>query len=135
MTIKTIKLSYGMGALADGVIGILLLLPHTLAAVLGLAEVPARVPERVALTMTAALLFGWTGLLLWGAHSPVERRGILPLTIFPVIAGLAAAVWLGWKEAYISTGGAAQVWGAQVLLSVLFIYAFTSAGRLQRSKC
>jgi hypothetical protein len=82
--------------------------------------------------MTAALLFGWAGLLLWGAHSPIERRGILPLTIFPVIAGLAASVLLGWKEGYISTAGAVQIWTMQVFLSTLFVCAFLSAGNLRR---
>ncbi len=133
MTIKAIKLSYGGRALAGGVVGVLLLFPHTLTAVLGLAEVPARVTA--ALTRRRRCFSGWTGLPLRGAHSRVERPGILPLTIFPVIAGLAAGVWLGWKEAYISTGGAAQIWARQALPSVLLIYAFISAGRLQRSKC
>ena len=132
MTIKAIKLSYGARALAGGVIGILLLFPHTLTAVAGLGRSAS---TGGALTRRRRCFSGWTGSPLWGAHSPVERPGILPLTIFPVIAGLAAGVWLGWKKAYNSTGGAAQIWAGQALLSVLLIYAFISAGRLQRSKC
>ncbi len=82
--------------------------------------------------MTAAPLFERPGLLFWGAHSPAVRRGILPLTIFPVIAGFAAAAFLGWKEAYISTAGAVHVWTMQVFLSTLFVYASLSAGRHRR---
>jgi hypothetical protein len=39
-------------------------------------------------------MFGWTLLLVWGNKKPMERRGILLLTIFPVITGLiATAIW------------------------------------------
>jgi hypothetical protein len=132
MSITAIKLSYGAGALADALIGVLLLFPYALTVVLGLAEPPTGIAVRIASVMTASLLFGWAALLLWGAHSPLERRGILPLTIFPVIAGLAAAVFLGWKEGYISTAGATQVWIMQAFLSTVFVYAFLAAGRIRR---
>ena len=84
----TIAIAYLVGAVFDAIFGTLLLFPSVLADVVGLPEVPSHVPERVALTMTASLLWGWTGLLLWGLRSPVERRGVLLLTISPVIAGL-----------------------------------------------
>jgi hypothetical protein len=129
MRITTIRLCYAVGAVADAVIGIVLLSPAMLAETLGLAEVPSRLSEQVALMMTATLLFGWTGLLLWGAQSPVERRGVLLLTIFPVIAGLALVVLLGWSGSYISTAGAAVIWSMQVLLVGLFAWAFVSAER------
>jgi hypothetical protein len=36
----------------------------------------------------ASLMFGWTALLLWANMKPMERKGVLILTIFPVITGL-----------------------------------------------
>ncbi len=33
---------------------------------------------------------GWTLLLLWADRWPLERRGVLPITVVPVIAGLMA---------------------------------------------
>ena len=36
----------------------------------------------------AALMLGWTTLLLWGAFKPVERRSVLLFTIMPVVLGL-----------------------------------------------
>ncbi len=42
----------------------------------------------------ASLMFGWTVLLLWAYRRPMERRGVLLITIFPVIVGLfATGVW------------------------------------------
>ena len=36
----------------------------------------------------AALMWGWTVLLLWASNKPVERRDILIITLFPVIVDL-----------------------------------------------
>jgi hypothetical protein len=35
-----------------------------------------------------SLMTGWTFLLIWALQKPVDRRGILLLTAFPVIFGL-----------------------------------------------
>jgi uncharacterized membrane protein len=129
MKITAIRLCYVAGAAADAAIGALLLFPAMLAEMLGLAETPTRISERIGLAMTATLLFGWTALLLWGARAPVERRGVLLLTIFPVIVGLALTVLYGWSGSYISTGGAMMVWSLQTLLAWLLAWAFISARR------
>ena len=39
----------------------------------------------------ASLMFGWSLLLIWAYRKPVERKGILVITIFPVITGLMAS--------------------------------------------
>lgn len=39
----------------------------------------------------AALMAGWAGILFWAAIKPIERRGIIPITIFPLLSGLIAA--------------------------------------------
>jgi hypothetical protein len=43
-----------------------------------------------ALRAGAPLMAGWTVLLLWADRKPLERRGVLPITIARVIAGLMA---------------------------------------------
>ena len=48
-------------------------------------------------------MFGWSLLLIWGYQRPVERRGLLLLTIFPVITGLVAT------SAYMAATGAFPV--------------------------
>ncbi len=39
--------------------------------------------------IAAALMWGWTALLLWADRRPAERRGVIILTLFPVLLGLA----------------------------------------------
>ena len=76
-----LKISYIAGAVADGLVGILLLIPDRM------GEAEFRYPMGVA----ASLMFGWTFLLVWANRKPVERKGVLLLTIFPVITGLLIA--------------------------------------------
>jgi len=76
-----LKTSFITGAVADAIVGVLIV-------------IPARVGEtefRYSMGLAASLMFGWTLLLLWGSQRPVERKGILLLTIFPVITGLMAS--------------------------------------------
>ena len=83
-SIRWLRASYVAGAVADLVIGILIL-------------VPSRMGEtefRYAMGVGATMVFGWTALLLWAYMKPVERKGVLLLTIFPVITGLiATGIW------------------------------------------
>ena len=59
--------------------------------------IPSRMGETTVtypMGLGASLMFGWTGLLLWANCRPLERKGVLLLTIFPVITGLlAAGIW------------------------------------------
>ena len=82
--IRWLKTSYIVGAVADGLVGILMLIPGRM------GETEFRVP----MGLGASLMFGWTVLLLWANRRPMERKGILVVTIFPVITGLfATQVW------------------------------------------
>jgi hypothetical protein len=36
----------------------------------------------------ASLLLGWALLLLWGSFKPIERRGVLLISLFQVLFGL-----------------------------------------------
>jgi drug/metabolite transporter (DMT)-like permease len=84
--LRRLTASYIAGAVADGVVGILMLIPDRM------GETDFRVPRGLG----ASLMFGWTALLLWANRKPVERKGVLLLTIFPVITGLLASlVWAG----------------------------------------
>lgn len=55
----------------------------------GIEDFDPPVEHRYAMGLGASLMAGWTLLLIWADRKPVERRGVLPLTIFPVIFGIA----------------------------------------------
>jgi hypothetical protein len=84
--VKWLRASYIAGAVADGLVGILMLIPDRM------GETGFRYP----MGLGASLMFGWAALLLWAYKSPVERKGVLVLTVFPVISGLVATgIWAG----------------------------------------
>jgi hypothetical protein len=82
--VRWLRASYIAGAVADGFAGILLLVPGRM------GETEFRYP----MGLGASLMFGWAALLLWADRRPLERKGVLLLTIFPVITGLVATgIW------------------------------------------
>jgi len=82
--VRWLRVSFIAGAVSDGLVGILMLWPDRM------GETEFRVP----MGLGASLMFGWTVLLLWANRRPMERKGVLALTIFPVITGLLATqIW------------------------------------------
>jgi hypothetical protein len=78
-----LRTSYWAGAIADVVIG-------------ALALVPARMGEtayRYPMGLAASLMFAWTVLLLWADRKPVERKGVLPITVFVIIGLMVSGIY------------------------------------------
>ena len=76
-----LRVGYRVGAAADGFATYRMLFP----------KVAHGVEYRYALGLAAALMLGWTMLLLWADRKPLERKGVLLLTAFPVVSGLLLA--------------------------------------------
>jgi len=79
--VRWLRISFVVGAVADGIVAILMLIPSRM----------GETGFTYAMGLGASLMLGWTLLLIWGYQRPVERKGLLLLTIFPVIAGLLAS--------------------------------------------
>lgn len=130
--IRFIKWVYWAAALVDAIVAAGMVYPRILQPTLGMATLPASPDARYALNIGAALMFGWTALLVWARVDPVERRGVLLLTAFPVIAGLALAALLGVRAGYIPPSGAIRVWILQGLLITAIGIAYRAASNLAR---
>jgi hypothetical protein len=85
-----LRLSYRVGAAVDALAFVGMALPDRFGASARFAPwFDVRRPEfRYGMRYGAPLMAGWTVLLLWADRDPVERRGVLPITMAPVIAGL-----------------------------------------------
>lgn len=114
-----LRTSYWVGAVADAVATVAILTPGRM------GETEFRYPMGLA----ASLMLAWTLLLIWADRRPVERRGVLLLTVFPVIAGLLASG--------IYAGMSGQLPVAQVIarslvlagIATLMLYSYVRAGR------
>jgi len=122
-----LRISYWAGAIADFVTAIAMVYPPLLSRMLNLDQAPTSLDARLALLMGASLMFGWTVLLIWADRKPFERKGILLITIFPVILGLALTTLFGFLKGYIPFKGAMPIWLLQIILTALFLSAYLYA--------
>ena len=76
-----LRVSYWAGALTDAIAALRMLFP----------QLANGVEYRYAMGLGASLVLGWTLLLIWADRKPVERKGVLLLTVFPVITGIIIA--------------------------------------------
>ena len=109
-----LRASYWIGAVADAVVGIRMLMP----------EAMGEAGFRYAMGTSASLMFGWTLLLIWADRRPVQRKGILLITIFPVIPCLMAAAVYSVLDGVFPVARAVPLWilGASAICLMGFSY-------------
>jgi hypothetical protein len=129
---KLLHISYWMGAITDLLFAIAMLYVPMLAGILRLPIIPNSLATKLALDMGASLMFGWTVLLMWGDRKPFERKGILLITILPVIAGLVLTTLYGYLSGFIPFKGAIPIWVLQIFLITLFLVAYFYANKVSK---
>jgi hypothetical protein len=82
--------------------------------------------------MGASLMLGWTLLLLWAYHKPLERRFILLLTIIVVISMRVSDV-IGIYERYVDAVKLLPSFVISLILLFLFGYSYFISGRVVHS--
>ena len=122
--ILLLRISFWLGAVIDGFVAVQLLLPNFWASFDGLKAYEPSTSLNFALGIASALMFGWTFLLIWADRKPLERKGVLLLTVVPVILGLAlnnvSAVAFGLRPLQSTL----PELGLQAGLVVLFMFSY-----------
>jgi hypothetical protein len=131
--IRWLRISFWVGAVVDCVAAIQMLHPPLFGLGMGLHAFNPGEDYRYAMGMGASLMLGWTALLLWADREPLDRRGVLLLTVVPVIAGLAANELRGVRTGFLPLAPVAGIWGLQVLLAALFLASYWRAHQLVRA--
>jgi hypothetical protein len=106
-----------IGAVLDGLVAIVMLAPGLEALAWGFDESMLDPGYRFAMNFGAALMVGWTALLVWAAAKPVDRREVAPLTML-VVAGLMSAEFLGMASGFLP---ALRVWTLLVIQVALLV--------------
>jgi hypothetical protein len=125
-----IKLTYWLGIGADALWAIGLLIPQVYAILTGTPGFAPDFQTRQLMLLGGSLMTGWTFLLIWALQKPVERRGILLLTAFPVVFGLIITTVNG-----ISNGNPLLFWVLIkcTLLMLTMVSSYILAGKLART--
>ena len=110
-----LRISYWTGVVADGFFAIALAYPKLWGLALGIAPFAPDLQHRMDMGVGASLMLSWTILLLWADRRPLERKGVLLLTVFPALTCLAI------------TGIASVISGANSLHNMLPVFIMQSA--------
>jgi hypothetical protein len=129
--VQWLRVSYRVGAAVDAAAGVSMLAPWILGVSVGAPGFDPPLPYRFAMGMGAALMLGWTALLLWADRSPLERRGVLPLTA-AVVAGLAANEGFAAAAGFLPAARAVPLLLVQAALAALFLATWLRAGSAAR---
>jgi hypothetical protein len=122
-----LRVAFLVGAVTDGLAVIPMLSLRIGAALFGGDRSNANLEYRFAMGIGAALMAGWTLLLLWGASSPIARRDILLLTVFPVIAGIVLATVIAARRGLISVSRTIPLWIHLGVVSTFYILVYVLA--------
>jgi hypothetical protein len=125
--IKWLRISYWTGAVIDALAAVQMLSPKIFAITNNLNNFQPKAEYCYAMGMGASLMIGWTVLLLWADRKPLERKGVLLITIIPVILGLILNEIVGVNSQFISIGTILPIWIFQAILILLFGYSYFNA--------
>lgn len=119
-----LTIAFLVGAVTDGLALIPMLSRRAGAAIFGGGASKDGAAYRYAMGIGAALMAGWTVLLLWGAANPIERRDILLLTVFPVITGIVLATVVAARHRVVLPSRVVPLWVHLGLVSIFYIVAY-----------
>jgi ABC-type phosphate/phosphonate transport system permease subunit len=121
-----LRISYWVGAVVDGVMVIPMLFPSVGGALLGIDNFSPGHEYQYAMMVGASLMLGWTVLLIWADQKPLERKGIILITVIPVVIGLVLAEIFAVSFGMVRIENMIPTWILQTILLILFSYSYFS---------
>ncbi len=128
--IKFLRASYWVGAFFDALVIVPMLSPRVASVVFGIPNFNPGNDYGYAMYIAASLMLGWVSLLIWANRKPVERRGVLLLTVFPVLTGLIVSGVHAVVAGFIPVDRMLPTWIMQGILALLFGFSYLNANKL-----
>lgn len=125
--ITCLRISYWVGAIFDGLVVIPMLSPQIGGFVFGIPDFKTGPDYRYAMSLAASLMIGWVFLLIWADCSPLERKGVLLMTIFPVLMGLVISGFLAVSSNLVPGDKMLSTFIMQAILLLLFGFSYWNA--------
>jgi len=117
-----LRASYWTGAIAVAVAALQMIIP-------GLSPLLGKVDFPDSSYIAGSFLLGWSLLLIWADRRPQERKGVLLLTLFPVLSGWVATEIFGVVLSELSVTARLPFWVLEACLSFLFTFSYFQARR------
>jgi hypothetical protein len=122
--VRFLRIAFLAGAILDGVMVFPMLFPKIAGIMFGNADFGPGAEYNYAMYIGAALMLGWTVLLLWGFRKPLERKGLVLITACPVVIGMILANIYAVTEGIVQLGNMLPTFIIQSILLVLFIFSY-----------
>jgi hypothetical protein len=119
-----VRIAFLAGAITDGLAIIPMLSRRVGVALFGGDSSRNSAEYRYAMGIGASLMAGWTLLLLWATVSPIDRRDILLLTVFPVITGIVFATLIAVRNGIVLLSRAVPLWIHLGFVSLFYVVAY-----------
>lgn len=120
--IRWLRISYWVGAVADALAALRMMFPEYIM----LGSSPG-VSYNSGMKWGVALMLGWTALLIWADRKPLARKGILLLTICPVIVGLMITSVVAFAGGYGSARGLILNLSVLTAIAILMLFSYLNA--------
>jgi hypothetical protein len=130
--IVLLRVSYWVGAVLDGINVIPLAFPGLGGAMLGVPDLNPTPELKYISYIAASLMLGWTILLIWADRKPLERKGVLIITVFPVVVGIALAGAFLAASGVVSPSSLIPLFIIQACITALFLFSYFFARAKQR---
>lgn len=122
--IRMLRISYWVGAITDGLFVIPLVFPALGRVIFRLPDSSIAPEFNYISYIGASLMLGWTILLIWADRKPLERKGVLLITVFPVVAGLAlSGIYLA-VSGVVSLHSIIPTLILQACITALFLFSY-----------
>jgi hypothetical protein len=125
-----LRISYWAGALLDFIAAIIMVFPSLFLEINQPSAFQADFEYRYAMGMGTPLMIGWTVLLAWADRKPVERKGVLPITLLVVVGEIAVQIWGIWVG-FVPFSALRLTFVMQAVLVTLFLFSYLNARRVQ----
>jgi hypothetical protein len=129
-----VKTCFYVGVVADLLVTIPLVFPKIAKSMFGLTDFQATNEYLYVSRIGASLMLGWTLLLLWASFKPLARKGVLLLTLFPVIFGLVISSILAVTSGSIEAKYMIPLWVFYSLIIPAYASAYSLAGKIESKK-
>jgi hypothetical protein len=129
-----LRVCYWLGAVADALSAIVMLSPKVGGSMYGISDFNPGYEYRYAMGLGASLMIGWTFLLIWADRRPVERRGVLLLTVFPVLFGLIISGIYAVATGLIPADKMIPTWIFQGLITGFYLFSYVYTRDLKPNK-
>jgi hypothetical protein len=125
-----LRIGYWAGALLDFIAAFIMVFPSLFLVINQPSAFQADFEYRYAMGTGTPLMIGWAVLLVWADQKPVERMGVLPITLLVVVGEIAVQIWGIWGG-FVPFSTLRLTFVMQAFLVTVFLFSYLNARRVQ----